>query len=172
MVILSGTLVISSSLVPFRTGHVGAPCRNCKIKLVEITDAGNMGIENVGEICVFGPSVSQGYFRDAEATAKVVDNDGWLHTGDIGMWTDRGTLKIIGRKNSVFKLPHGDFIAPEKIENIYGRSQFVFQIFVYGDNLHDYLVAVVVPDFNNLRPLLKLVLGAKVDQNALVCSHE
>uniref|UniRef100_A0A915JU63 long-chain-fatty-acid--CoA ligase n=1 Tax=Romanomermis culicivorax TaxID=13658 RepID=A0A915JU63_ROMCU len=155
------------------TGHVGPPCLCNKIKLVEIPEAANIGTEKAGEICIFGPSVFQGYFKDPETTAKVIDKDGYLHTGDIGVWTERGTLRILGRKNSVFKLAQGEFIAPEKIENVYCRSPFISQVFVCGDKNRDYIIALVVPDFNNLKPALEPVIGPYLVNNpSAVCANE
>ncbi|KAL2098073.1 hypothetical protein ACEWY4_007280 [Coilia grayii] len=127
-------------------GHVGAPLPCNIIKLVDVTEMNYLAANGEGEVCVKGPNVFQGYLKDPEKTAEAIDKDGWLHTGDIGKWLPNGTLKIIDRKKHIFKLAQGEYIAPEKIENIYTRSDPVAQIFVHGDSLQACLVGIVVPD--------------------------
>ncbi|XP_063074675.1 long-chain-fatty-acid--CoA ligase 1a isoform X1 [Engraulis encrasicolus] len=127
-------------------GHVGAPLPCNNIKLVDVADMNYLAANGEGEVCVKGPNVFQGYLKDPEKTAEAIDKDGWLHTGDIGKWLPNGTLKIIDRKKHIFKLAQGEYIAPEKIENIYTRSDPVAQIFVHGDSLQACLVGIIVPD--------------------------
>uniref|UniRef100_A0A8B9J060 Long-chain-fatty-acid--CoA ligase n=1 Tax=Amazona collaria TaxID=241587 RepID=A0A8B9J060_9PSIT len=128
------------------SGHVGAPLPCNLIKLKDVEELNYFASKGEGEICVKGPNVFKGYLKDEEKTAEALDQEGWLHTGDIGKWLPNGTLKIIDRKKHIFKLAQGEYIAPEKIENIYIRSDPVAQIYVHGDSLQAFLVGIVVPD--------------------------
>uniref|UniRef100_A0A8D3CKB3 Long-chain-fatty-acid--CoA ligase n=1 Tax=Scophthalmus maximus TaxID=52904 RepID=A0A8D3CKB3_SCOMX len=127
-------------------GHVGPPLPCNAIKLVDVAEMNYLAVNGEGEVCVKGPNVFQGYLKDPEKTAEAIDKDGWLHTGDIGKWLPNGSLKIVDRKKHIFKLAQGEYIAPEKIETIYNRSDPVAQIFVHGDSLQACLVGIVVPD--------------------------
>ncbi|KAL2778783.1 long-chain-fatty-acid--CoA ligase 6 isoform f [Daubentonia madagascariensis] len=128
------------------SGHVGAPLPCNHIKLVDVEELNYWASKGEGEICVRGPNVFKGYLKDPDRTNEALDSDGWLHTGDIGKWLPTGTLKIIDRKKHIFKLAQGEYVAPEKIENIYIRSQPVAQIYIHGDSLKAFLVGIVVPD--------------------------
>ncbi|GFV44669.1 long-chain-fatty-acid--CoA ligase 1 [Trichonephila clavipes] len=130
----------------YSVGHVGPPISCCHIKLVDVPEMEYYSKNGQGEICIKGLNVFKGYFKDPEKTKETVDGDGWLHTGDIGMWLPNGSLKIVDRKKHIFKLAQGEYIAPEKIENIYLSSPYVSQIFVHGESLQSCLVAIVVPD--------------------------
>ncbi|XP_051968461.1 LOW QUALITY PROTEIN: long-chain-fatty-acid--CoA ligase 5-like [Xyrauchen texanus] len=128
------------------TGHVGIPVSCNIVKLVDVVEMNYFASNGEGEVCVKGKNVFLGYLNDPEKTAEALDKDGWLHTGDIGKWLPSGVLKIIDRKKNIFKLSQGEYIAPEKIENVYIRSAPVAQVFVHGDSLQSCLVAIVVPD--------------------------
>ncbi|XP_051530008.1 long-chain-fatty-acid--CoA ligase 5-like [Myxocyprinus asiaticus] len=127
-------------------GHVGIPVSCNTVKLVDVEEMNYFSSNGEGEVCVKGKNVFLGYLNDPEKTAEALDKDGWLHTGDIGKWLPSGVLKIIDRKKNIFKLSQGEYIAPEKIENVYIRSAPVAQVFVHGDSLQSCLVAIVVPD--------------------------
>lgn len=83
-------------------------------------------------------------------TKETIDEDGWVHTGDIGMILPDGTLKIIDRKKNIFKLSQGEYIIPDKVEQALTSSPFIAQVFVYGDSLQHFLVAILVPEFSHL----------------------
>ncbi|NXL93990.1 ACSL6 ligase, partial [Alectura lathami] len=128
------------------SGHVGAPLPCNLIRLKDVEELNYFASKGEGEICVKGPNVFKGYLKDEEKTTEALDPEGWLHTGDIGKWLPNGTLRIIDRKKHIFKLAQGEYIAPEKIENIYIRSDPVAQVYVHGDSLQAFLVGIVVPD--------------------------
>lgn len=142
------TLTVQGDFVP---EHVGPPVACNGIKLVDVPEMEYYSSNQQGEICVKGTNVFIGYYRDPERTAQTIDEQGWHHTGDIGQWLPNGTLKIIDRKKHIFKLSQGEYIVPEKIENIYIRSPYVEQVFVHGESLKSCVVAIVVPDVETIK---------------------
>jgi long-chain acyl-CoA synthetase len=141
-------------------GHVGGPASGVEVVLVDVpemgylhTDTDNRGQACVGrgEICFRGPNVFKGYYKDEEKTRETIDDEGWLHSGDIGLWRPDGSLQIIDRKKNIFKLSQGEYVAPEKIETIISPSPLISQCFVYGDSLQSALVAIIVPDEDSVR---------------------
>jgi long-chain acyl-CoA synthetase len=105
-------------------------------------------IASDGEILMKGPAVFTGYFRDEEAT-KNVKRDGWLYTGDIGEFDDRGNLKITDRKKEILITASGKNIAPSEIENRLKFSPFIKEAIVIGDR-RPYLAALIQIDLDNV----------------------
>lgn len=136
-------------------GHCGPPLPCNIVKLVDVPEMDYYAKDNKGEIVCKGPSVFSGYFKNEERTKEALDDDGWLHTGDIGQWLPNGALKIIDRKKNIFKLSQGEYVAAEKIENTYMRSQYVAQAFIEGDSFQPFLMGVMVPDEEVLLPWAK-----------------
>ena len=106
-------------------------------------------LEADGEICVKGPSVMMGYYKRPDLTAETIIN-GWLHTGDIGVFEDTKYLKITDRKKELFKTSGGKYVAPQPIENKMKESPFVEQMMVVGAE-QKFVGALIVPSVTNLK---------------------
>ena len=130
----------------YNGGHVGPPLPNNLIKLVDSSETGHFVSEGKGEICVKGKNVFMGYYKDEENTSAALDEDGWLHTGDIGEWNSVGCLMVIDRKKYIFKTSLGEYIAPEKIENVYELHEMVQIAFIDGDSTKPKIAAIIIPD--------------------------
>lgn len=98
-----------------------------------------------------GSSLFAGYYKSPEKTALAFDSDGWFKTGDVALIYPNGTAKIIDRSKNIFKLSQGEYIAPEKIENIFGLSALIAQSMLYGDSLRSCTIAVVVPNIEKVK---------------------
>ncbi|XP_072050798.1 long-chain-fatty-acid--CoA ligase 6-like [Amphiura filiformis] len=133
-------------------GHVGAPIPCNQIKLVDIPEMDYFADKDQGEVCYKGYNIFQGYLNNPDKTKEALDEDGWLHSGDIGQWLPNGSLKIIDRKKNIFKLAQGEYLAPEKIENVYIGCSLVEQVWVHGDSLQAFAVGFVIPDRETLLP--------------------
>merc|ERR1719198_618869 len=165
----------------YRAGHVGPPMPTCEIKLVDVAEMGYTSAENSsGEVCTRGTVNFSGYYKNKEETDKVLEADGWLHTGDIGRWNPDGTLTIIDRKKNIFKLSQGEYVAAEKTENVLTKSKYISQLWAYGNSFLPVLVSVVTPDFAELEAYAKangwyvadkVALAAKAEAKALIMSE-
>lgn len=123
-------------------GTVGPPINGVQVKLADD-----------GEICVAGPCVMEGYYKRADLTAEVVI-DGWLHTGDIGIWEEEKFLRITDRKKELFKTSGGKYVAPQPIENKLKESPFIEQVMVVGAE-RKFVGALIVPSFSSLKEWMK-----------------
>lgn len=129
-----------------RVNSVGKAMYGCQIRIAED-----------GEILLSGAQMFSGYYKDEVATKEMIDENGWLHTGDIGRVDSDGFLFITGRKKEFIKTSTGKKIAPLYIENLCKRNHLISNVLVYGDN-KNYLVALVT-----LNPL-ELLEYARVHQ--------
>eukprot|EP00919_Chromeraceae_sp_WS-2016_P055441 GHVR01131796.1.p1 GENE.GHVR01131796.1~~GHVR01131796.1.p1 ORF type:complete len:133 (-),score=19.47 GHVR01131796.1:377-775(-) len=120
-----------------------------------------------GEVCMRGDSIFEGYYKDPKNTKETIDEGGWNHSGDIGIILPNGSLKIIDRKKNIYKLSQGEYIAPEKIENIYLRCPYAAEAFVYGDSLKDFNVVVIHPNLDVLLNVAKNLGINEVDKTIL-----
>jgi len=87
-------------------------------------------IKPAGEMYVKGNSVFKGYFKNPELTRKTLGDDGWLKVGDVCELNENGSIKILDRLDEIKKLQNGQFIAPQKLENIYKDCPLVDQIYI------------------------------------------
>ena len=124
----------------FYIGTVGYTIPDVQIKIANET----------GEILTKGPNVMLGYYNKPEATEAAIDNEGWFHTGDIGVMVNDKYLKITDRLKEVFKLSGGKFVAPLPIENKMKESLFIRNIMVIGEN-QKFCAALVVPEFDFIK---------------------
>ncbi|KAI6164358.1 hypothetical protein EDD17DRAFT_1807011 [Pisolithus thermaeus] len=179
MMIVTGSAPISGEVVDFLKvafgcdvaedptsgGTIGPPQPILEIKLVDIPAMNYLSSDKPnprGEICLRGPNCFIGYYKDEKNTQETLRN-GWVHTGDVAEVDSSGRLKIIDRVKNIMKLSQGEYVALEKVENAYAASPIVQQIYVHGDSLQPYLLAVVVPDPVVLAPLVTAVLGRKAE---------
>jgi long-chain acyl-CoA synthetase len=122
----------------YKFGTVGKPFPGVDIK-----------IASDGEILARGPNIMQGYFKKKRETEETV-KDGWLHTGDIGVFDADGFLMITDRKKHLFKTSAGKYIAPTPIENVFLASKYIDQFVLIGDR-RMFLSALIVPDFEAVK---------------------
>ena len=127
----------------FELGTVGKPIRNLEVKFAED-----------GEILVKGDSVMIGYYKMPEETKAAFDADGFFHTGDIGIFTPKGMLKLTDRKKEMFKNSGGKYVAPQVIENQLKTSKFIEQAMVVG-NGEKIVAAFIQLDFEFVKSWLK-----------------
>ncbi len=131
-----------------KMGTVGKPWPEVEIKIVPEPDR-----ENDGEIVARGPNIMLGYYNKPEATAEVLDQEGWLKTGDIGFIDDEGFLHITDRKKELIKTAGGKYVAPTPIEGKLKIHPLVEQVVMIGDR-RKYCVALIVPSFEGLEAAL------------------
>ena len=96
-----------------------------------------------------------GYFKNPKKTKKVINEDGWLHTGDIGIIFPNGCLRIVDRKKNIMKLVNGDYIAPEKIEIFYSRVPYISEAFIEAKSTEEFVIGIFVPDKKMLMDFAK-----------------
>ncbi len=123
-------------------GTVGMPIPGVEIRMAED-----------GEILAKGKNVMKGYYNRPDLTAEVISEDGWFHTGDIGIWLEHNCkqfLKITDRKKELFKTAGGKYIAPQVIENKMKECPFIEQMMVVGGDDKKFIAALIVPSFIQL----------------------
>ncbi|NBC16860.1 MAG: AMP-binding protein [Bacteroidetes bacterium] len=137
-----------------RAGSVGTPVTDVEVRIADD-----------GEIVVRGPNVMQGYYKRPQSTAEVLQDDGWLRTGDIGHVED-GHLYITDRKKSMLKLSTGKYVAPQPIEAELETQRTIEQAMVIGDD-RKFCAALLVPDRAALRHHLALDADDASDEDLI-----
>ena len=101
-----------------------------------------------GEICLKGPLIFNGYYKNDLENSKAFDDEGYFHTGDVGrIFPNLGNgLKIVDRVKEIFKLSQGEYIIPAKLESVYSKSNFVQQIMIYGNSAMNNIIAIICPE--------------------------
>lgn len=147
---LSETSPVLTANLPgkMKVGTVGVPWPGVEVKIAPEPDR-----ERDGEILARGPNIMQGYFNKPEATAEVIDPEGWFHTGDIGYLDSEGFLHITDRKKELIKTAGGKYVAPQPIENQLKVHPLIEQAVLVGDK-RKYCVALLVPKFEALQSAL------------------
>ena len=115
-----------------KLGTVGEPHAGIELRIDETT----------GEILTRHPGTFAGYWRNPEATARTIDADGWLHTGDVGEWVDGTYLRITDRMKDIIITAGGKNVAPSEIENALKASPYIKEAIVIGDG-RKYLTALI-----------------------------
>lgn len=110
----------------------------------------DVAITKEGEIICRGHNLMMGYYKDEEQTKEIIDESGWLHTGDMGRFTERGQLVITGRLKNIFKTSMGKYVNPQIIEEKMSQSKYIDQIVVVGEN-QKFVAALIIPDFSAIK---------------------
>lgn len=127
----------------FKPGSCGKAAPRMEIK-IDSPDPQNI----VGEILTRGDNVMLGYYKNPESTAQVIDKEGWLHTGDLGIMDEEGNVTIKGRSKNMLLGPSGQNIYPEEIEDKINNMPFVCESIVIQQEDHK-LAALIYPDFDS-----------------------
>jgi len=134
----SSPVIAVNRLDDYKFGTVGKVFPGVEVK-----------IASDGEILARGPNIMQGYYKNRKETEATI-KDGWLHTGDIGVFDAEGFLMITDRKKHLFKTSTGKYIAPTPIENMFLASKYIDQFVLIGDR-RMFLSALIVPDFEAIK---------------------
>ncbi len=107
-----------------------------------------------GVLLVKGPQIFKGYYKNPEATKKVLSEDGWYNTGDLVKQTITGDLVFVGRVKETIVLSNGENVEPEPIEQMLENSELVKHAVVFGQDM-PHLTCLIIPDFDNLKSIIK-----------------
>ncbi len=135
---------------PWKVSHVtvGPPISGVECKIIDVKETG------IGEICVRGPNVFSGYYKNEEATKECLDDDGWFRTGDLGIIKDDEYLQIMGRVKNMLVTGGGKNVYPEEIEHHLNRRRFIAESLVLGvqreSGYGEDVAALIYPDYEQV----------------------
>ena len=120
-----------------------------------------------GEMCLKGPLVFHGYYKNDEENKNCFDEEGYFHTGDVGrIFPNYGNgLKIVDRVKEIFKLSQGEYIIPAKLESVYSKSIYVSQIMIYGNPTKNKIIGIIIPDKKKCAEELNMSIEDLVKDN-------
>lgn len=153
----------------FTSGSCGGVTPNAELCLIDVPDMEYLTTDKPhprGELLIRSTTNFKEYFRNEEETKKAIDADGWFHTGDICTVDELGRFKIVDRRKNVLKLAQGEYISPERIENVYlANCGWIASAYVHGDSHQSSLVAIfgVAPDL--FPQFASKVLGENIEAN-------
>lgn len=148
------------------TGNCGAVSPGCEACILDVPDMEYLSTDKPhprGELLLRGNTVFREYFRNEAETKKAFTDDGWFHTGDIVSVDEVGRFKIIDRKKNVLKLAQGEYVSPERIENVYlANCPWLAAAYVHGDSTQAFLVMIgaIMPEL--FAPFASKVLGSEI----------
>lgn len=153
----------------FSTGNIGPPTTCMEICLESVPEF-DYSVDDKpnprGELLLRGPCVFGEYYKNPEESQKSIEADGWFHSGDIAEIDSMGRVKIIDRKKNVLKLAQGEYISPERIENVFlGNTNLAASAFVHGDMKQSSLVAIFGVDPENFSVFAGKILGESISKD-------
>ncbi|KAK5111818.1 hypothetical protein LTR62_004738 [Meristemomyces frigidus] len=166
---LTETYAIATCQGPtdFSFGSTGGAAPSVELCLQDVPDMDYLSTDQPhprGELLIRGTNVFKGYYKNEAETKKSFTEDGWFRTGDIVSIDDLGGFRIVDRVKNVLKLAQGEYISPERIENVYlGNLPWLAQAYVHGDSTQSNLVAIFGIQADLFAGFLGKVLGIKVD---------
>ena len=158
------------------TGNCGAAAPTLELSLQDVPDMQYHATDKPqprGELLIRGANLFSGYFRNPEETAKAMLPDGWFRTGDIATVDSRGRFQIIDRVKNVLKLAQGEYVSPERIENIYlSHLSYLALAFVHGDSIQTFMIAIFAVQPDMFAPFASKILSRKIDMTDIPAIKE
>ena len=148
--LISGTPMSAPKERYRKAGSVGVPVKTGEVKIIDKDENG------IGEILFRGPNVMMGYYNMPEATAEVLEEDGWLHTGDLGFMDNEGWIYLTGRKKNIIVTKTGENVYVEEIEEYINQSPYIedSMVFPYDNNGEEIVGVQILPNMEYVRTKL------------------